>query len=82
MEEIAEDVSDDSEENISKVFTLWNQQSLKQTWNDLIKAVKQTKVNPQLCKDLETKHEKGLLGKCFLVPLVKPYFQRITGTVW
>ena len=68
LEGIAEGVSDDFEKHMSKVFTLWKQQSLRQTWNDLIKAVKQTKVNPQLCEDLETQHKEGLLGKCFLVP--------------
>lgn len=46
---------------MTKVFELWKQQSLKQTWFDVIEAVDATGHNPQLCKDLRETYQAGLL---------------------
>lgn len=62
LDAIAADSKDDPEENMSKVFELWKQQSLHQTWNDLIQAVRQTNTNQQLLDDLTAKHGSGLLA--------------------
>lgn len=61
MDAISAGQSDNDEANITKVFELWKQQSLKQTWNDLIAAVDNTRCNPQLCEDLKEKYKAGLL---------------------
>lgn len=65
LDAISADFKDDPEENMSKVFELWKQQSLNQTWNDLITAIKSTNLNLKLPKDLKTKYNTGLL--CFSV---------------
>ena len=59
LDAISADYKDDPEENMSKVFELWKQQSLKQTWNDLIEAINRTRLNKQLYENLKTKHESG-----------------------
>jgi len=66
LDAISADYKDDPEENMTKVFELWKQQSLKQTWNDLIEAIKSTGLNKQLLDDLKTKYKTGLL--CFIQP--------------
>ena len=61
LDAISAGQSDDSEANMTKVFELWKQQSLKQTWLDVIEAVSATGHNPQLCEDLRETYQAGLL---------------------
>lgn len=60
LDAISAGQTDDCEANMSKVFEIWKQQSLKQTWNDLIMAVDATGCNPQLCEDLKETYKEGL----------------------
>lgn len=60
LETISAGQTDDCEANMTKVFELWKQQSLKQTWHDLIEAVSATGSNPQLCEDLRERFKAGL----------------------
>ena len=62
LDAISAGQSDNDEANMSKVFELWKQQSLKQTWNDLIAAVNDTECDPQLCEDLKEKYKAGFLS--------------------
>ena len=61
LDAISAGQTNDDEANITKVFELWKQQSLKQTWNDLITAVNDTGYDPQLCEDLKEKFKAGLI---------------------
>lgn len=61
LDNISAGQTNDNEANMTKVFELWKQQSLKQTWYDLIEAVKATGRNPQLCEDLKKTYRTGLL---------------------
>ncbi|XP_065905041.1 uncharacterized protein [Dysidea avara] len=83
LDAISADYKDDPEENMSKVFELWKQQSLKQTWNDLIEAIKRTRLNKQLYEDLKNNHERGLnqkvpmkdLSNEVLVPMAEHWYE-------
>ena len=61
LDAISAGQSDNEETNMTKVFELWKQQSLKQTWNDLIAAVDSTGCNLQLCEDLKEKYKAGMV---------------------
>ena len=60
LDAISAGQADDSEANMTKVFELWKQQSLKQSWFDVIEAVSATGYNPQLCEDLQETYQAGL----------------------
>lgn len=60
LDAISAGQTDDDEANMIKVFELWKQQSLNQTWHDLIEAASATGCNPQLCEDLQERYKTGL----------------------
>ena len=61
LDAISAGQTEDCETNMYKVFEVWQQQSLKQTWNDLIMAVDATCCNPQLCEDLKETYKAGIV---------------------
>lgn len=60
LDAISAGQTDNCEDYMTKVFEIWKQESLRQTWNDLIMAIHNTGCDPQLYEDLKEKYKEGL----------------------
>jgi len=59
LDAISADYRDNPEENMTKVFELWKDQSPKPTWKLLIEAIEQMRLNPQLSQTLRNVYQKS-----------------------